>query len=1255
MRLKAIRILIVIMILLPIMAFISSTSSGSGAPLPVTSPGYYNFTTMPAGQFPENTSWIGFRNTTLNTQSDMITGNAAPVSGFNINTSAPLSSPEYFYANLNGTANESIKITYSWSDSYNLLTTIDNIEMMQGGKNIIRYFFGPGDVKDGIYSQYIYGKALQNIGRDPAVDSFQTVELSWNRLQPGIIFFSTESGYNSTGNFPLSIQVNATVQPGNISLMFGGSNCSITLDEIYVTNHNEGFSLLPSRNYTYEVQQSGNITTNLGNATDPVLDPGLNDVLFIAASSNMSISYWNYADNTAGKLAQLQPLHEGIFLSTVSGNEEYVAYANSTEIHMITINLTDLSILTSAAQGYFPHFTGISWFSGNFVMISRFSLVAANFTSGISRSYNISLGINSSVVAVDQSHGNLTGIDLNLSSGYAVQFNLNKTLGMSEAREKTFLGKVADTGLAWETDGVSGILMNSTSTPSYSFSVNPDNYSQMLMISGGIDTWSDLGGIAVRTLSEQMEFLTPDAIIVSNIFLQNVTSAYLDFNASAGALAAGSDIYIFYSNSEPLSHQGILMKLDPAGIITQNSTVRYSVVSNLTYSLNVTLNGVPLPAGNGNITIDIWDFPTGIYRLTATATNIAGYSSSMYEYISIDSQRPVISVHPGNGTYIAQSQGFSINITGASGVGNTTVQWNDGTFRTQDLSFGLFVSSSPGKLVLWVNFTDDFGIVHSRWFNYTTISSISDGTSIGITNGTFYSHSNLTVHWGETGNVSYYCLNVHGAGRNYSYKVYRNWTVLSLANGKFDLSLNATLLDGETVFLGSRNFGIETFHPLLNVNTSDARLLSFYGNSNNDTVEISVSSNVTSQISGSLIYGGAVLREWDVLGKNWSTVLDRNSDIFHFNGTYDMDIEAAGMSGLISYHNISWSVNNSIPALPFFQRHVVYTNSTVFPFSYVGNRNVSITANISGPASWELQPAGGGRITLPEGNSSYNVTFCVRSLWNNSANETIIVMSYEEPPEINTKISRMNLSDTNTTSLAFSVEDYVPAYVKVEMSNSTMLYSGDAVRGNVTIYFHSDGNYSVTVTAIDLCGNMNSTTVMGINVTYYPQITGIGIAYSIISGFAEFRPVVHGTDLQNLKYTWIVSGHTYAGSSLKLFLLPGYHAVKLEVEFNGQSHATSSTLFTMGFIPEVLAAAIPLSLIAYRRIAYDADDDSAAKLILKMKNRSIREIMKEGKIGKIRKKTMESALKRLAESGKILILSDPDGQRYAMDPSVARR
>ena len=42
-------------------------------------------------------------------------------------------------------------------------------------------------------------------------------------------------------------------------------------------------------------------------------------------------------------------------------------------------------------------------------------------------------------------------------------------------------------------------------------------------------------------------------------------------------------------------------------------------------------------------------------------------------------------------------------------------------------------------------------------------------------------------------------------------------------------------------------------------------------------------------------------------------------------------------------------------------------------------------------------------------------------------------------------------------------------------------------------------------------------------------------------------------------------------------------------------------------------------------------------------------------LSRIRKKTMESALRRLVDRGKILILADPDGQKYAMDPSMTRR
>ena len=1254
MAFKVLIVIIALSLFIPIMVFTPAVSTGSEIQAPVSSPGYNNFTAIQSGQYPANTSWVSFNNTPLNSYSHMAAGKAAPVSGFNINTSAPLSSPEYFYVNLNGTANESLKITYSWSDAENLLTTIDNLALMQGGRNIIHYFFGPGEKND-VSNQYVYGKTIQNLGQDPSMDAFQTVELSWNSLNPGKVFFSTESGYNSTGNFPLAVSVNSTMQPGNFSLLVGGSNCSITLDELYVTGHDEGFSPLQSRNYSYELQQSGNVTHSMGDASDPVLDPELNDVLFIANSSNISISYWNYANQTAGVITQVQPLSGGKFVSGVSNNMEYIAYGNSTEVDMIAVNLTNLSVSCTLAHGHFPYFTGIFFLSGSFVMVSRFSLVAINFTSGSSTAYDISLGSNSSVVAVNQSNGNLTGTDLNLSSGETSYFILNQALKMTEVHGQAFHGNIADTGVAWEIHGIYGVLVNATADGNYSFWVDPGNYSRMLMINGSLNTWSGNGVGALHMASGQAEFLSQDSVIISNIFVQNVTGVYLNANASAGALAAGSDLYIFYSTAEPLSPDGIAVRLGPSGIITHNSTVGYSVESNLTYSLNVTLDGTELPASNGSIAINASLFPTGTYRLTATASNIAGYSSSVYEEVSIDSQRPVISVNPGNGTYISQSQGFAINITGIDGNGTTSVQWNGGTFTSSYLNFGLFVSSNPGRLALWVNFTDSFGIVHSRWFNYTTITGISGGTSIGITNGTFYSRSNITVHWGGVGNASHYDLYVLGTHGNISDQLDRNWTTLNLTNGNYVLSLNVTLLDGETVFLGSRNFGIETFRPMLSVNTSGSRFLSFYGDSSNDTMTINATSNVTSQISVSIIFGGAVLKEWEVTGKNWSTILDRGSDLFHQNGTYHMDIEATGQSGLISYRNLSWSVNNTIPAVPFFQDPLIYTNSTVLHFMNEGSANVSIMANISSGKSWVLYSAHDGNITLPDGNSTYNVTFYARNLWNNSANDTIRVISYDQPPAISVSVANLNLSGTNITTLTFSVTDAVPAYVEAKMGNSTILYSGDADHGKLTMHFHADGNYSVFLTVTDLCGNMNSTEITGINVTYYPQITGIGIAYSIISGFAEFHPVVHGTDLQNLRYAWTVSGHTYGGSSVNIFLLPGYHTVKLDVQFNGHGNSTTTTVFTLGFIPELMAVIVPVSLVAYRQIAYVADEDAAAELILGMRNGSIRDIMRKGRATRIRKKTMESVLRRMADSGKILILADPDGQKYAMDPLTARR
>lgn len=116
MLLKVLMVLIVLSLLIPITVFTSEVSSGSNIQAPVGSPGLYNFTEIPSGQYPANTSWVNFNNTPLNSYSHMVEGSALPVSGFNINTSAPISSPEYFYINLNGTSNESMKITYSWND-----------------------------------------------------------------------------------------------------------------------------------------------------------------------------------------------------------------------------------------------------------------------------------------------------------------------------------------------------------------------------------------------------------------------------------------------------------------------------------------------------------------------------------------------------------------------------------------------------------------------------------------------------------------------------------------------------------------------------------------------------------------------------------------------------------------------------------------------------------------------------------------------------------------------------------------------------------------------------------------------------------------------------------------------------------------------------------------------------------------------------------------------------------------------------------
>ena len=159
--------------------------------------------------------------------------------------------------------------------------------------------------------------------------------------------------------------------------------------------------------------------------------------------------------------------------------------------------------------------------------------------------------------------------------------------------------------------------------------LDPEDYSRMLIINGTLSTWSGAGDTALHKDSGQAEFLSPYYAITSNIFVQNITGVYLDENASAGTLAAGSDIYIFYSSAEPLSPDGIGISLEPAGIITHNSTVEYSVHSNLTYSLNATLGGTELIASNGSITIDASLFPMADIGATASTKTNARAASEM--------------------------------------------------------------------------------------------------------------------------------------------------------------------------------------------------------------------------------------------------------------------------------------------------------------------------------------------------------------------------------------------------------------------------------------------------------------------------------------------------------------------------------------------------------------------------------------------------------------------------------------------------
>ena len=170
--------------------------------------------------------------------------------------------------------------------------------------------------------------------------------------------------------------------------------------------------------------------------------------------------------------------------------------------------------------------------------------------------------------------------------------------------------------------------------------------------------------------------------------------------------------------------------------------------------------------------------------------------------------------------------------------------------------------------------------------------------------------------------------------------------------------------------------------------------------------------------------------------------------------------------------------------------------------------------------------------------------------------------------------------------------------------------------------------------------------------TFETTGTGMNITlmnghYSIVGTTAYLKGVEFGNHSHNLMFAWYMNGKYEGNSSTMDMNLPyGYNNVTLKVYFNGKTIEVSRKVLVVGWMPEISAFLVISGIASFRTLRIRRKLMAGIELVLKNKGRSVREIVKAGKLMGIPGSAVRKATVKLANQGKISFDRDLDNNLF---------
>ncbi|WP_393971142.1 hypothetical protein OXIME_001398 [Oxyplasma meridianum] len=1205
---------------------------------------FYDFSSLSVGSIPVGNSWVDFK-TVNNTPNfayyikSTSYGNALHI------VSSSDSVRSYLDMQINYSMPVSLSFYFMWNDSSPKLYSFDHILFMEGGADAFEYSFGVKN--DSMCSVF-------NTSRDGTVSSIvpmhNDIYKASASFDPSLGEMTFELRNENTGHisFPMFFNGITTEKNSNVSVLFGGLISAIYVYNITVEKNLDtelpentagniqyisNYSIISSENRSYG-----------GNQTHPFLDIPLNTVIYVL--ENGSIEGYNYFEHlsyiisryTMGSFQYIETLQYG-------HTYEVLWFQNGSLI------VQDIDTLTLAVEN--------KTFSGDFSGFS--SLIVSNTTI----LYNSSGYIY--VINTSESGGILsTHI---LPDGYTV-------MTVSQGNDSLYFSS---------TDGMR-IVDYKVGLPSLSFSVigqnNLSNYwvkfklvsyvegnygSMMEIRPDGFILDSDLltpsgqvyyipGGFSALSSGSSSTLLsngTCTFILIGNRTYNTdvdlpsgIEAVYFSSNGTFGVDIAGDRITIYHVDADYFSDyhdriNRIAIYKDEGFIFNVTSFVPYTITSTLGNRTFITGEGDFLP-------FNLSAARSGDKVLKSLIHNIAGYSFYFNYSFIVDNGIPYVNITPSSGSYIPQNASFNVTVTDSVPVDYVNVTFLNQTKTYYDSSFVISpkLYNFTGVLNVTVFIKDDLDYNFTRYFVFNVMNETVNGFSWNLNSQNYLSSDNLSIKWVPVANTTEYSIKFSGDIEE-TFITQSDQLNVSLPNGNYSVVMHGQLRDGISIVLGISNITVITYRPEIIIQAENETYYSFHGNSPNSTFHMVVASNITSEIAveGFLpdntsflsLHGNS--RVQIAIGRNFT---------YSFNGIYRFLIRSQSQSGTLNSTVFSIRVNNTVPEFPSFPT-TTYTNRTSIELPFNIAAGLDYSANITQNGILLKSESITGKIfNLSAGQGVYSIHFTAYSRSGNHASSQMVIYFYYNPPALSMHISNVKLVYSNFTSLNYEINDSVPLVnLTLHENNITEALPAANDSGTIRIDFAKNGNYSFFLTAVDRCGNFNSSKPENVSVKYYDRITGSDIRINIFGNSARLEGLEMGNYSHNLQFAWYLNGKYEGNSSTINLNLPyGYSNVTLIVYYNGKMLEVNKRVLVVGWIPEIAALVSVAGIFTMRTFRIRRKLKSGIDLVLNNRGKSVKEVVKAGKNMGIPGSAVKKAVWKLASAGEISFDRDLDNNLY---------